>query len=82
MNMKDAGTKGRLSNKGDRRGENHPMATLTNDQAVMIREVYTGQRGDITRLAEQIGVARKVISQIIHRRTYQTKTALQSPAQE
>lgn len=69
-NVVDCATKGRIR-VGDRKGEKHPLALLTNKDARIIRTSYGGQRGQIQRLAEKYEVPRKVISRIINNVSYQ-----------
>jgi len=68
-NQRDCVSKGR-HRIGDRKGEKHPMALLTNSEAAIIRCIYTGKRGEVTRLAKQFDVPRKVVSRIVHHLTY------------
>lgn len=70
-NILDCSKKGRWSN-GNRKGERHPLATLSDRSAKRIREMYTGKRGEIVWLSRLYGVQRKVISRIVKNLSYQT----------
>ncbi len=76
-NMHDAVRKGRTA-KGDRnglrlhpesvrRGEGHAQHRLTNADVLEIRARYTGERGQLTHLATEFGVAYQHIDRIVRR---------------
>jgi hypothetical protein len=51
------------------RGENHGNAKLSDAAIAEVRSLYTGNRGEITRLAERFGVSISNISQIVRNLT-------------
>lgn len=66
-NVDDREAKGRNRPK---RGDSHPLATLTNTEALVIRGLYTEKRGEISTLARAFGVSRRTIHRIVHGVSY------------
>lgn len=52
------------------RGENHPMAKLTEEQILEIRRDYKGQRGENKQLSDKYGVTPMAMSRILRKITY------------
>lgn len=52
------------------RGSAHHGAKLNEDQVRSIRSSYSGERGEVKRLAGEYGVSMSVISKIVRRRTW------------
>lgn len=66
-NARDCADKGRTVK---RPGELHPMAQLTDEQAMEIRRRSTGRYGENAELAREYGVTRETIRNVITRRTF------------
>ncbi len=76
VNMQDAALKQRcaFSNK---RGEDHPVAKLTNEQAKSIREEYSNRKVNgctMNSIGKQYGMTGGAIWHIVHNKTYRAKT--------
>ena len=50
---------------GFKKGENHPNAKFTQEQVDEMKEEYTGEWGEQTRMAKKYGVRRGAISRIL-----------------
>jgi hypothetical protein len=69
-NMRDRDIKGRgevPDMRGFVRGRGH---ILTAEQVLAIRASFTGQRGDILRIAREFGVSHAQVSRIIHEKSW------------
>jgi hypothetical protein len=63
-NMADMKAKGRGTGPGS--GEKHPRAKLTNRQVAEARARFTGERGQISALAREYGIAPRSMGHILH----------------
>ena len=53
------------------KGQEHPRATLTDDEVREIRRRYSGKRGEQIQLASEYGVSRYAISRVVRGDTWQ-----------
>jgi hypothetical protein len=69
-NMADMRQKGRGKVPTPLIGVNHPDAKLTEDDVVLIRNLWAARRLSQRKLAARFGVSRSLISQIVYRQCW------------
>lgn len=69
--QKDNAIDMRIKNRGySTAGENHGLSILSLDCVKKIRELYTGKRGDLTKLGNQFKVSKSTIHGIVNNKTW------------